>query len=147
MNVNQVWVAIWMWLAGASVTRAITADAVFAPWRVVHQKRQEDRAAIAREEIRSMPPDHPLRWKKARRYEGILAWADFFGCRWCVGWWVYGAAALVGWFAMGMPHYVWAGPAWFTVPAVWQASRWLYGIVAPWLDPPPRAPTVHVVNS
>jgi hypothetical protein len=125
---------VLMWLGAASVTRAITSDAIFAPWRVVHEKRIGERAVVVRDSIQAMPPDHPLRWRKARRFEALVAWSAFPGCPWCVGWWVYGLAAFVAWLAMGLPAEVWGGPAWFTVPAVWQGGRWLYGIVAPWVD-------------
>lgn len=141
MTANPVVIAVLAWLAGASVVRAVTADAVFAPLRVVHQQKVTQRALALRDSIRAMPPDHPKRWQRTRRFEWLVAWADFFACPWCMGFWVYAATSVLAWLALGLPGSVWGGPAWFTVPAAALAARWVYGIVVKWVDPPaPEAP-------
>lgn len=144
---NPIVIAILGWLAAASAVRAVTADAVFAPIRVVHQQRVTQRALLLRESIRAMPPDHPKRWGRTRRFEWLVAWADFYACPWCIGFWIYAVAALVSWVAMGCPASVWGGPAWFTVPAAALAGRWVYGVVVKWVDPNPSdAPPVTVAK-
>lgn len=145
---NPLLIAILGWLAAASATRAVTADAVFAPLRVVHQQQVTGRALVLRDTIRAMPPDHPKRWSKTRKFEWLLAWADFYGCPWCIGLWVYAATAATAWVAMGFPAVVWGGQAWFTVPAAALAGRWVYGIVVKWVDPAPHpAPAATVLKN
>lgn len=142
---NPWLIAVLGWLAAASVTRAVTADAVFAPIRVVHHAKASARAQVLLARIRAMPPDHPRRWRAVRRYETQVAWADFWNCPWCMGFWVYSVASVAAWAAFGFPFHVWGGPAWFTVPAVALAGRWLYGILVKWLDPQ-DGPPVRVLQ-
>ncbi len=142
MDLNSAVVAVLAWLAAASITRAITTDSIFAPWREVRKVRYNERANSLREQIHAMPPDHPRRWSKARRYEWLVASGGFFSCPWCVGFWVYLAVAAVAWLALGTPDVIWGGSAWFTVPAAALAGRWLYGVMVPLVDPPHSDPVV-----
>ena len=144
---NAAVLAVLAWLAAASVTRAVTADGFFAPLRVVHHARVQQRAQMLLTNLRSMPPDHPRRWAVARRYEWLVAWSEFFTCPWCVGFWVYAAASVAAWAALGFPAVLWGGAAWFSVPAAALAGRWIYGMLAKWLDPvQPTTPVTLLPN-
>ena len=129
---NPITMGVIAWLAAAAVATSITTDSIFAPLRVVHEKRQQHRAEMLRRDLNEMPPDDPRRWRKGRAYEWRLALAGFPSCRRCVGFWVYLAAAVVLWLALGRPGptaTLWGGPVWFMLPGAMLAS-WIMFVKA-----------------
>lgn len=145
---NAITMGVIAWLAAAAVATSITTDGIFAPLRVVHEKRQQHRAELLRRDLNDMAPDDPRRWRKGRAYEWRLAWAAFPSCRRCIGFWTYLVAAVVLWVALGRPGLtatLWGGPVWFMLPGAMLASWIIYIEVIKVIDPP-ATPLVQVLR-
>lgn len=146
MNVNPLLTLIIAWFAAAGLTWIITATSLLTWLRLVHKARYDKRAAdLMSGTINQLPPDDPRRWRLLRRYEILVAYAAFPGCRKCVGFWMYVLTALVSWLSLGSPETLWGVQSWFALPALVVGGWWIFVILdEQWLEhtAPPAPVTV-----
>lgn len=55
---------------------------------------------------------------------------EFVTCPWCVGFWVFLLAWLVGWAVLGFPYLVLGAPFWLVLPALTLSYGWVYALIA-----------------
>jgi hypothetical protein len=145
MNSNPALTLVIAWFAAAALTWIITATSLLAWFRLVHKARYEQRAnQLLNNTINQLPPDDPRRWRLLQRYEILVAYGEFPGCRKCVGFWMYVLTALAAWLSLGGPGTLWGIPSWFAMPALVLGSWWIFVILAQWLEPPSPSPATVV---
>lgn len=133
------------WFAAAGLTGIITNTSLFAWFRLVHKARYDKRAnELLTGTINQMPPDDPRRWRLLRRYEILVAYAAFPGCRKCVGFWMYTLTALIAWLSLGFPGTLWGVQSWFAFPALVLGGWWVFVTLDERLEPPSTAPVTVV---
>lgn len=147
MNGRALLAFVVGWFAAAGATWIITSTSLLAWYRLVHKARYEQRASnLMANTINQLPPDDPRRWNLLRRYEILVAYGDFPGCRKCVGFWMYLLTAFLTWLSLGFPGTLWGVQSWFVIPALILGGWWIFVILAGWLEPPSPAPVTVMRN-
>lgn len=148
MNGNPLLTLVTAWFAAAGLTWIITSTSLLTWFRLVHKARYEKRAGeLLSNTINQLPPDDPRRWRLLRRYEILTAYAEFPGCRKCVGFWMYVLAAIASWLSLGCPGTLWGVSSWFVMPALTIGAWWVFVILQAWLEPSPSPAPVTVVRT
>ncbi len=160
MHSCLLWTLVFF--AGASLTRLINKDKLLMPWRdrvEAHYLRQRwriltennaqaltthlDTESDLRSQIKIMEFEAYREAERGNRTWMKVAskvdWAavreGFLGCPWCVSFWVYLIMSVTAWWiALGAAYVVLGAPFWFTIPMIALAFRWIYGVVAGWVD-------------
>lgn len=144
MNGNALMTLLVGWFAAAGATWIITSTSLLAWFRLVHKARFDMRASeLLRGTIERLPPDDPRRWKLLRRYEILVAYGEFPGCRKCVGFWMYVLTALAAWLSLECPETLWGIQSWFVLPALVVGGWWIFVILSQWLEPPSHVTVVR----
>jgi hypothetical protein len=147
VNGNPTLVLIVGWFAAAGLTWLITNTSLLAWFRLVHKARYDKRATeLLNNTINQLPPDDPRRWNLLRRYEILVAYGAFPGCRKCVGFWMFTLTAVVSWLSLGCPGTVWGVVSWFVFPALVIAGWWIFVVLDERLEPSSSAPVTVIRN-
>lgn len=135
MHTNIViMIVVGAWFLAAAATYIPTSTSVFFWLRIRLHKRARAAANATAKRIKALRPDFPEKLRNRLRTKYWLQEATVTApfCIICVGWWVYQAATLLTWWALGAPTHIAGAPAWFVwfiLPAASHAG-WLLFIAA-----------------
>lgn len=161
-NMNQWMLLLTLFGVGASITRFLNGDKLFAPFRDRIEEHFTRRGIDTLRDADAQALVHPgdrrdytdpeavqmmrvtayrqaflgsAKWRKvAWRLDWCDVYKSFVGCPWCVSFWVFLVVFTVGWASTGAPYYVWGGAFWVMIPCFALVARWVYGLIAGTLD-------------